>query len=328
MIHKIWKDLFASSLKEGLKIIDKEDIDQVVNMIVADKIDPQVFISNLEVLIQGHISLLNFKKPSPSVYYCDIMYRVRTFPLWFYAAYPDVMKWFHEWQKNYMRSTGFDDRKLSAETKKLLGVSIIDLVVQLIRKPKQHKPKHLKKLVKYYKDKTGRKLEVIVNEYSEGDIYTGAELLKKVGTESNFTFIAENTTKYYLELKRKYNDRFANETSILVVAGVLDAQGYISMGQIGDSELLDIAQKSTKAGEEALLEFIINLEIKLFEIDSPDMDASIIEEACNAQRRNIEKAIQKTKKEYTSESRFTSNTATFMELPQFKELRRKLGIKD
>ena len=33
--------------------------------------------------------------------------------------------------------------------------------------------------------------------------------------KSNFTKIAENTTKYYLELKNRYYNKFENEISLL-----------------------------------------------------------------------------------------------------------------
>ncbi|WP_411814339.1 hypothetical protein [Dehalococcoides mccartyi] len=45
--------------------------------------------------------------------------------------------------------------------------------------------------------------------------------------KSNFTIIAENTTKYYLELRSRYSDRFDNDTSLLAISGILDAQNYI-----------------------------------------------------------------------------------------------------
>jgi hypothetical protein len=45
--------------------------------------------------------------------------------------------------------------------------------------------------------------------------------------KSNFTRIAENTTKFYLELKNNYSDRFPDETSLLAAAGILDAQTYV-----------------------------------------------------------------------------------------------------
>ena len=46
-------------------------------------------------------------------------------------------------------------------------------------------------------------------------------------SKSNYALIAENTTKYYLELTRNYSDRFTDKISLLATAGILDAQVYI-----------------------------------------------------------------------------------------------------
>jgi len=78
MIHKIWRDLFDSSIKEGLSIASKEDIEQIIDLLITDKIDPQIFISNLEALLRmGMPSFDEFwdakrvhqPTPSPSVNY-------------------------------------------------------------------------------------------------------------------------------------------------------------------------------------------------------------------------------------------------------------------
>jgi len=45
--------------------------------------------------------------------------------------------------------------------------------------------------------------------------------------KSNFTRIAEYTTKYYLELINRYQERFRDDTSVLATAGVMDTQNYI-----------------------------------------------------------------------------------------------------
>jgi len=69
--------------------------------------------------------------------------------------------------------------------------------------------------------------------------------------KSNFTIIAENTTKYYLELKNRYSDRFDNGISLLAIAGVLDAQNYIftSSPTIDIDEIFELAKESTSNDE-------------------------------------------------------------------------------
>ena len=337
MVKEIWKNLFESSVKEKAEIIAKEDIDKAVDMFTSDKIDPQVFISNLEILIHGYISPLNFsgvesKKPSSSVQYFNITRRAPAFPLWFYAAYPDVMKWFHEWQKTHIKSTGFG-LKLTFETQKLLGPNflwpfylIFDIVTYLIRKSKQWKPRRLKRMVKRYKKTTGKTLEVMVDEYSESDIYTGQKILKSIGAESNFTLIATITTKFYLELKRSYGKHFTDRVSLFTAAGVLDAQYYIWSGEIKTEEILDIAKESIKS-KNPFLDFIIDFEVKLLGIDTPNMTTDVIRMACEEQRENIKGAIQNTTNEYIGEPRFISDTKIFMESDRFKQIREVLGVK-
>lgn len=339
MIQKLWKDLFDSSEAEGLSIASKEDVEQIIDVLIADKIDPRLFISNLGVLLRkGMPSFSEFlgiektHQPTPSIDYCAIPIRLRApVPLWFYAAYPDVMVWFHEWQKEYGRSHDYDQDAMVIETAKLFGINIEDETMeedQIINNEGKHRPKYLRNLVKHYKDTTGKKLEVSVDENSENNIYLGAEFLNMIGAESNFTLIAENTTKYYLELTKNYKNRFKDEASLLATAGILDALVYIFIDQtINPQEIIDIAQKSVSSKEEALIDFIIKLEVKLFKIDTPDMDISEIENACIGQKEVIVKAIQKTKEKHTSEPRFALDVASFMSSAKFKSYRKMLGIK-
>ena len=58
MIRKLWKGLFNSSEAEGLSIASKEDVEHIIDMLIADKINPQVFLSNL---VCCPINLLTFK---------------------------------------------------------------------------------------------------------------------------------------------------------------------------------------------------------------------------------------------------------------------------
>lgn len=208
MIRKLWKDLFDSSEAEGLSIATKEDVEQIINMFIADKIDPQVFISNLKTLLRrGMPSFNDFwgvkggHKPTKSVsHFTSIINRPIGVPLWFLAAYPDVMVWFHEQQEKYLKSYNFDDNAMAVKTAKLFGIKIEDADIdenQIMNSNRQYRSKYYKNLVQSYKDAADKKLEVSVDENSENDIYLGAGFLDMIGTKNNFTFIAENTTKYY-----------------------------------------------------------------------------------------------------------------------------------
>jgi hypothetical protein len=146
----------------------------------------------------------------------------------------------------------------------------------------------------------------------------------------NFTFIATNTTKYYLELTRNYGNRFCDEASLMATAGILDAQTYVFVERtISLSTILDTAQEATSSVEEdALVDFVTRLETKIFAVDNPNIALSDIVMSCIGQKDNIAAAIERTKREYGSECLFASIVGKFMDSSQFAPVRHTLGIKD
>ena len=180
--------------------------------------------------------------------------------------------------------------------------------------------------------------------------------------KSNFARIAENTTKYYLELKTNYGNKFSDEASLLVTAGVLDAQNYIFVEHsIGIDTIIDVARKAVSQKEkeltnyrrlkiqetlssyktslklltegnefeqDPLFNFIFSLEVALFTVDNPRFSSSDIELACFKKATTISNAIRKTKEKYRGEAQFGLVVTTFMESPEFRQVRNQLGIKD
>lgn len=180
--------------------------------------------------------------------------------------------------------------------------------------------------------------------------------------KSNFARIAENTTKYYLELKTNYGNKFSDEAFLLVTAGVLDAQNYIFVEHsIGIDTIIDVARKAVSQKEkeltnyrrlkiqetlssyktalklltegnefeqDPLFNFIFSLEVALFAVDNPRFSSYDIELACFKKANTISNAIRKTKEKYGGEARFALVVATFMESPEFQQVRKQLGIKD
>jgi hypothetical protein len=180
--------------------------------------------------------------------------------------------------------------------------------------------------------------------------------------KSNFTRIAENTTKYYLELVNNYKQRFRDELSILATAGVLDAQNYVFVEHsLNVDTLIDMVRKAIsperkelteykkakvqasmasgtnfvkyinqedKLEKDPLFNFVFSLEIALFSIDSPYFSSSDIALSCFQKADTIAKAIQKTRDKYKGEPLFTTVTTRFMEGTDFEEVRRILGISD
>jgi len=340
MIKKMWKDLFHSSEAEGLSIAAKEDIEEIIDMLIADKIDPQIFISNLEALLRGGMPSFNDflgteEKPKTSKSISSFTFianRPTGTPLWLLAGYPDVMNWFNGQQEKYIKSHNRDYDGWETEMAKLFGLDIEDKNVdenQIMDSEGRLRPKYQINLVKHYKDATGKKLEASIDESSYNNIYLGAEFFNMIGAESNFTLIAENTTKFYLELTKNYKNRFNNEVFLLATAGILDAQFYIFMDKtINPAEIIDIAKEAASSEKDALINFIIKLEIKLFKIDNPAMDISAIERVCIEQKVGILKTIQKTKEKYNSEPRVASEVEAFMSSIKFKPYRKMLGIKN
>jgi len=142
-----------------------------------------------------------------------------------------------------------------------------------------------------------------------------------------FTLVATNITKYYLELKRNYYNRFDDEATLIASTGLIEAQPYLEQ-KISLAQIFDIAKKSVLANEGELVDFIINLEIKLFQIDAPEFGISEVTEACFEKKRDIEYAVQKMKREYLHETEIASSTSKFIISYPFQRYRIALGIKD
>jgi len=152
-------------------------------------------------------------------------------------------------------------------------------------------------------------------------------------SKDNFILIAENTTKYYIELHNNYADGFINRSSFLAAAGVLDAQNYLFTEdtEIDISSICEavnnIVQDKELNEEEVLISFVVWLEIQLFKVDNLRIPHSDIVEAVDSKRDNLAKAIRDTKEQYEEDPLFSEATAIFMEAHQFKKIREKLGIK-
>ncbi len=180
--------------------------------------------------------------------------------------------------------------------------------------------------------------------------------------KSNFARIAENTTKYYLELRNNYGSKFSDEASLLTTAGVLYAQNYIFIEHSIDVDtiilmakkalgkrkkdvtdyirlkvqqtmsshegLLKLLTEGNEFEEDPLFNFIFSLEVALFRVDNPRFSSSDIELACFKKANTISNATPKTKEKYEGEARFISVVASFMESPEFRQVRKQLGINE
>ena len=161
--------------------------------------------------------------------------------------------------------------------------------------------RYYRKLVSNYVRETVKSLEVAVGEGSENDIYSGIDFLQMMGEESNFTLIAAMTTKYYMELKKTHSSSFPDETSLLAMSGILDANVYIfGMQQITPAQIIDLA-RATEGKQDRLIEFLIQFETLLLSVDTPDLPSDEILTACQDQAEAIRRSIQQTMESYSGE---------------------------
>lgn len=173
--------------------------------------------------------------------------------------------------------------------------------------------------------------------------------------KSNYALIAENTTKYHLELNNNYGDRFGDELSLLATAGVLAAQTYVFIEHSVEIDaIVEMAREAVSPKElstyrrlktqelmsqksitrffededlisDPLFNFVFSLEVALFEV-ATHLSVSDIELACFRKADVIASAIRATLEKYSSECRFTSAVTTFMESSELRHTRKQLGM--
>jgi hypothetical protein len=335
MITKIWRDFFYSPEIEDLSTIGvlKADIEEIIALFVKDKIDPQKFILNIGGLLTEGMSFnfsnLNTRekhKPTKSIsLFTSWINRPGKTPLWFLAGYPDVMHWLNMQQDNYLKLHNQNIDGWEKEMSKLFELNYEDENQIIIEG--RIKPKYYKNLTAQYKKITKKKFETELDKDAENKLHLISNMLDNVSTESQFTLIAENTTKFYLELKKSHVHRFVSEISLLATSGVLDAQWDVLSGKLPVQQILKIAEKASKFSD-PLFEFILLLEPLLFEIENQDFTFDEIEDAISNQSSSIQKSIQKIINEYQGEYRFFSDASIFMKSDNFKVYREMLGIKE
>lgn len=331
-ITEIWVEMLT-----GLGVVfgsDESTRHIVENIFVPDRIDPEIFAANYIYLDGGEASLRLFKmdKSTMSCSVADFANPVRrapTFPLWFIAAYPDVLSWHGEWQAEYIRT--HDSSDLSGVPSALAEMFGMDFRNdEDVEDAQGHtRPRYLRNLVVSYRERTGKELETQAGGDSiYGAVYDSSpELRQALGiTADNFTLIARNTAKYYMALK-PYARRFQNDAGMLMAAGVLDARVYLFAEQsINITQIKEIAHKACLK-DNPLLDFIVNLEVLIFCVDCPAFTRAEIEQECRAQERHSQEAIESVVTRYRRAWTVSLEVAAFMKSRKFADLRVQLGIK-
>lgn len=338
MIEQLWRTILAAN-EIGRGLVASHEVDDIVALMIGAKIDPRKFSGNLSALTaRGMLTITDlFDTGSPALpttpsvaQYISLVNRPPQAPLWFLAGFPDVLAWLNEQQEKAF-SPVIDEDESAIFIAGLYGLDPGFAKYardEGIGKPDGSLSVHnYRNLVRSYLKQVGQGLEAAVKEGSDDDIYLGHEFLDMVGEESNFTLIATVTTKYYLELKTNYASAFPDETSLLAMSGILDANMYILVsGAIQPREIVDLA-KATEGERDRLLKFIVNLEALLLSADAPEVPPEDVLEACREQVDAIRKSIHKAMAIYRDEPKIIENSRAVMRSTKFHRLRRAAGAR-
>ena len=329
----IWKDTLNTQELDP-PLVCATELDEVIDLMIASRIDHQRFIGNLTALLyQGRTPLFqqssdNFPTTQSIEQLISPGKRPQA-PLWLLSAFPDVMNWFSEKQRALMNQSASEDQLAELIVKMFKIDSQEDGSFDekdFLNELGQFKVKYFKNLIENYQQETGKTLEAAVSKDSQSDIYLASEIYKSVGAEDLFTLIASNVTKYYIELRRQFLHRFPTETSLLSAAGILAAQVYIlKTREIKADQIVAVAVEA-KDDSRRFLSFVISVETLLMSVDNPNISREDILASCQDQEDSISKAIDSVKQRYESDTRVQQDVRSFMESRQFAGLRTKAGI--
>ena len=337
MIEKIWKDIIASD-ESDMPLVCKDEVEEVISIMIEKKIDPLKFGGNLQTIITGGMSsvseFFDFESAERFPTTASINHfkypenRPSIAPLWLMAGFPDVMKWYQDILKSMIDPSALDDGIIN-RTAILYGITVEEAQNitegELLNDKGQIRARYYRNIINRYKDETGIDYEVAVGKGSPNDIYLGTDILNALGEESNFTLIANKTIKYYLELKKNYSRCLPDESALLSIAGIIDASYYIFVTkQIKPEEIIAIAQQ-TKNSSDRILMFIILFESLLFSVESPEISYVEVMKTCDGQSKSIKSVIEKTIASYICDSKIAQDVHLFMNNPQLSRIRKGAG---
>jgi len=339
-VDQMWHTLLASDDLKWIQVA-QDEVDDVVSLMIESRIDVGKFSGNLEVLLTGghrameemYLATSGGGAPLPSTpsisKFARTIDRPPGLPLWFLAGFPDVFAWFEDEQLALFNPSVDEEARVEA-TAKLLGLDFD--ASQNSDAPDFHNDdgtlhsRYCRNIVANYIRKTGEPLEAAVQEGSDDDIYLGSDFLQMVGEESNFTLVASMTTKYYLELKKRYGRLFPNETSLLSMSGILDANYYIfASRQITVAQVI-AAAKETEGAQDRMYEFLIRFEALYLSVDETRFSGEEVLETCRSEAEAIRRSIERTTASYRGEPMIVNGVHTMMSSPQFLQLRQEVGV--
>jgi len=324
----MWKNLLSSNGPEVV-FVPKDEVDEVTALFIESRIDPEKFAGNLMVLLKERMPSGNDTQPygpdnlpaTPSIEeFLFFINRPPLVPLWFIAGFPDVLIWFGDQEA---------DSNCEVYFTKLFGLSPEDLEdqtsEQYLSADDQLKVSYWRNLVTKYTAKTGKGFETAVQTNSANDPYLAARMFEATGEQNNCTLIASVVTQYYLELKQSFPSKIPDETSLLAMAGMLDAEYYISTRQLDPKQILS-AVRATEAVQNRLLQFLIQFETLVLSCDNPQASHELIQSCCEEQSEAIRESIQRTMSSYQGNPSIARKVHTAMLSFRYREIRKVAGI--
>lgn len=251
--------------------------------------------------------------------------------MWFLAGFPDVEAWFHETMNDIARSCKTED-EADKRISQLLGIVSIpqsDVGQGEFDNSQGHlRIRYCRNLIENYLQHTGKPLEVACESgFSPDNIYLTQALLDDLGEESNATFIASMTTKYYMELVRSYANRFPNETSLLATTGIIDAGIYILGHKNIAAEQIVALATETEGCEDRLLHFVMRQVTLLLSVDTPQVPYDAVKEYCEQNADAIRRSVRRTIVSYTGDPMIMQAVRGFMTRDEFAGLREAAGVR-
>src|SRR3989344_4050220 len=163
----VWKGVFDSEMRELLEA-PNEDVEQIIDLLMTDRVNPEGFVANVEILLgkndsdsirSASRSVLSPPKTPPwdEIPFWSAFSRPLGIPLWFLAAYPDVWVWWDKQQEKY----GVGTEEGITIWKNVFGTEIEENTIGKIR------PSSLRNSVQYYKSETGQKLETAISDHDQ-----------------------------------------------------------------------------------------------------------------------------------------------------------------
>jgi len=326
-IQRLWEDtLKCEGLPEirYLEDLNFEDLQNVIGLFSKQKICASAYIDNISLIVFG--TGLWMQTTTPSANPTDSIHkflsttdRIKTFPLWFYAAFPDVMQWLDEQINEQIRictdsATNQHPWHLLHfnKTMELLGINIdeVEDKLEVVNEYGRYRPSCLSNLVNTYIEKTGITLETRVVDHSDLDFYSGFAI-DRGEYDNNIALVTDIVTQIYLELKLNFPHLAENEKVMFYIVSVIDLERYIIEELVSCQEIVDLIIFLDLVNQLDLKSLVVHLLMKIYTTHT-DVDVQVLRDMVDENLDEIASTIG------TVTSKFTGNPECFAKLKEFE----------